>query len=735
MDELNELFRLASEMVNHTSKSLFVTGKAGTGKTTFLRYVKENTAKNTIVAAPTGVAAINAGGTTLHSLFQLPLEPFIPNREGGRPSNIFRINKSKIDMLVELELLVIDEVSMLRADILDAVDFSLRHFRRSDSPFGGVQMLYIGDMFQLPPVVKDYERGMLAEHYKSPFFFHSKALMRSPPVYIEFKKIYRQNEQSFIDILNKIRNGAITAEELAVLNRRYNPGFGIPKDKNYVVLSTHNYLADRINKAEMDKLRGEEKIFTGTIKGTFSETSYPTDIELRVKIGAQVMFIRNDSERRYYNGKIGIVTGFDDKSILVLPEGSDMEIEVASEVWKNVRYTLNKEKNTIEEEELGSFEQFPIRPAWAITIHKSQGLTFERAIIDAGQAFAAGQVYVALSRCTSLEGIVLYSMITPESIKTDHEVMEFAKKEKNTDEINRILSVERPKYLRRKLLDAFDWVPAANLSASFLSLVTNGAFPDKEASYRLAADIKTKIREQEDVAAKFREQLNRLIDKTEKTGDSSELKDRTQKAAKYFYGELTRNVISPLDSLLDFLARMSRVKQYYMELKSIVEGFENFAARLKRLRYGDIPLTEGMEFEADKPKKADDGKPKKADDEKPKKKSAKPKPEKGSSQRVSLEMLRSGKSIAEIAEERALTRGTIEGHLNVFVLDGEVAIEEIVSDEKIKVILPLVDGMDELSTLSEIKQALGDSFSYGEIRAVLNHSIYTKKIKNQHESS
>ena len=734
MDELNELFRLASDLVNFTSKSLFVTGKAGTGKTTFLRYIKENTAKKAIVAAPTGVAAINAGGTTLHSLFQLPLEPFIPTGEGGRLSNLFKINKSKIDMLRELELLVIDEVSMLRADILDAVDFSLRHFRRNDSPFGGVQMLYIGDMFQLPPVVKEFDRSLLERYYRSPFFFHSKALVRSPPVYIEFKKIYRQNEQSFIDILNKIRNGAITAEELTVLNQRYDPGFGIPKDKNYVVLSTHNYLADRINKAEMDKLRGEEKTFSGTIKGNFSETSYPTDIELRLKIGAQVMFIRNDSERRYYNGKIGVVTGFEDKSVLVLPEGADTEIEVVPEVWKNVKYTLNKEKNTIDEEELGSFEQFPIRPAWAITIHKSQGLTFERAIIDAGQAFAAGQVYVALSRCTSLEGIVLYSRITPESIRTDPEVMEFAKREKNTDEINRILSVERPKYLRQKLLDVFDWQIAVNLGSSFMSLVSNGAFPDKEKSCSLATDIKTKLREQEDVVVKFRDQLKRLMDKTEKTGDCSELKERTRKAATYFHGELTRNVILPLNSLLVFLLRMSRVKQYYMELKSIVDGFEHFASRLKSIRYGDVLLTEDLMFEDEKPVRYEsdgqnnsDGAKLNREEAKQKKKDAKPKPERGFSQRVSLEMLREGKSIDEIAEERSLARSTIEGHLNVFVLDGDVDVSKIVSEEKIKVILPLVEGMDEISTLSEVKQALGDNYSFGEIRAVLNHSIFMKK--------
>ena len=711
VDNFNEIFQLASELIRFTERSLFLTGKAGTGKTTFLHHIRENISKNTVVAAPTGVAAINAGGITLHSLFQLPFEPYVPDGKHGL-SHYFKLHKNKIDMLRELELLVIDEVSMLRADVLDSIDYVLRHYRHSDQPFGGVQMLYIGDMFQLPPVVKFDEWDILGKYYPSPFFFHAKAIEKSQPLYIELKKIYRQNEQYFIDILNKIRNNNIAPDELDFLNKLYNPTFEPPKDKSYVILSTHNYKADVINNAELAKLRSKEYVYRAVVNANFPESSYPTESELRLKEGSQIMFIKNDSgdERRYYNGKLGTVSKLETDKIFVELEQSKTIIEVTREKWTNIKYSLDKENGKIIEDELGSFTQFPIRPAWAITIHKSQGLTFERAVIDAGQAFASGQVYVALSRCTTFSGIVLLSKITPSGIKTDPEVIEFARREKTTNEIRHILEVERPKYLRKALINTFDWMPLLELSNAFLNLVAERTQPKHEEAQDIALNIKTIVWKQSGVAEKFKDQLNRLLTAVEQTGETAQLKERMQKAVIYFHKDLLDSVIVPLDRHIEDLKKISKVKQYRQAVTEIRNGFDAFLARLKSVQYGEILLTEGMVFEevarpVPEPSKPSGGK----------------QPEKGSSHRISLEMFKSGKTIDEIALERNLSHTTIEGHLASFISTGEIGITELVPEEKVKVIAPLLENMHVLSAISEVKNQLGKNYSYSEIRAVLYH--------------
>ncbi|MDR2423142.1 MAG: helix-turn-helix domain-containing protein [Prevotellaceae bacterium] len=741
VDEFNDIFQLAAELVKFTERSLFLTGKAGTGKTTFLHHIRENISKNVIVAAPTGVAAINAGGTTLHSLFQLPFEPHIPDGQHS-PAHYFKLHKNKIDMLRELELLIIDEVSMLRADLLDAIDYVLRHYRHSDQPFGGVQMLYIGDMFQLPPVVKSDEWNILGKYYHSPFFFHAKAIEKSPPLYIELKKIYRQNEQHFIDILNKIRNNHIAASELDFLNTLYNPAFELPKDEKYIILSTHNYKADVINNAELGKLPSKEHVYRAIVESNFPESSYPTDFELKLKQDAQIMFVKNDSgdDRRYYNGKLGTVVKLETDKITVELEQSHTLIEVTREKWTNIKYSLDRESGKILEDELGSFTQFPIRPAWAITIHKSQGLTFERAVIDAGQAFASGQVYVALSRCTTFAGIVLLSKITPAGIKTDPEVIEFARREQTMNEIRHILDVERPKYLRKALTNIFDWTPLLDLSNALLNLVAERTLPNREAAQDLALNIKTTVWNQSGVAEKFKDQLNRLLNTAESTGNVAPLKERMQKAALYFYRDLKDIVITPLDKHLADLKKVSKVKQYQQAVTEIRNGFASFVTRLKNIEYGSVSLTEGIVFDEPKPA-AEQSNPKTEpakrfpEQSRPKTEPAKrfpeqsrPKtgkqPEKGASHRISLEMFKEGKTIDEIAAERTLSPTTIEGHLASFVSTGEIDIKELVPEEKIKVIAPLLENLDIMSSISEVKNQLGSNYSYGEIRAVL---YYVKK--------
>jgi hypothetical protein len=422
--EHNEIFDLAYRFVTETNENIFLTGKAGTGKTTFLKYLKDNSTKNIIVAAPTGVAAINAGGVTLHSLFQLPFHPFLPTKN-SREELLAKIrhNRQRQQLLRKMELLVIDEISMVRCDVMDAIDTILKHVRRNyHLPFGGVQLLCIGDLHQLPPVAENHEWNILNEYYESPFFFDSLAVKEQSPLLIELDKIYRQKEESFVRLLNKVRNNHMNADDFEDLHLRYHPTFRPERDEKYITLTSHNKQADQINEQELYKLDAASFTYEATVENDFPENMYPVEFELNLKEGAQVMFLKNDLvQKRYYNGKIGVVKLLSKDKIIVDCDGT--EIEVGKETWENSRYSLNRADGKLEQETLGTFTQYPLRLAWAITIHKSQGLTFEKVMIDAGAAFSSGQVYVALSRCTSLAGIVLLSKIEPTAIHSNENVI------------------------------------------------------------------------------------------------------------------------------------------------------------------------------------------------------------------------------------------------------------------------------------------------------------------------
>ncbi|MEO6220737.1 MAG: helix-turn-helix domain-containing protein [Ginsengibacter sp.] len=422
--ERHEIFNLAYRFVTETSENIFLTGKAGTGKTTFLKYLKENCSKNIVVAAPTGVAAINAGGVTLHSLFQLPFHPFLPtkNNKDELLAKI-RFNKQRQQLLRKVELLVIDEISMVRCDTLDSIDTILKSVRRRhDTPFGGVQLLCIGDLFQLPPVAQRHEWSILQEYYSSPFFFDSIVIKEQMPLLIELNKIYRQKEDSFVELLNKVRNNNMNPDDFDDLHLRYNPSFRPSPEQKFITLTSHNNQADLINSRELHKLLSPSYKYEAIIEDDFPENNYPAEGTLVLKAGAQVMFLKNDLvSNRYFNGKIGVVKSLDDEEIIVECDGT--EISVSMETWENSRYVLNRSDGKLEQETLGTFSQFPLRLAWAITIHKSQGLTFEKVMIDAGAAFSSGQVYVALSRCTSLGGIVLLSKIPAAAIYSNDNVV------------------------------------------------------------------------------------------------------------------------------------------------------------------------------------------------------------------------------------------------------------------------------------------------------------------------
>jgi PIF1-like helicase/helix-turn-helix protein/HRDC domain-containing protein len=547
IDNSNEMFLLATNLVNESCRNIFLTGKAGTGKTTFLKYIRENCVKQTAVVAPTGVAAINAGGATIHSFFQLPLSPFIPEAKGFMQNNDavnkhsllgrMRVNNEKRKIFQQLELLIIDEISMVRCDTLDAIDTVLKHFRnRNSEPFGGVQVLLIGDMFQLPPIIPDEEWKMLSQFYKSQYFFESHVMQQSPPVYIEFKKIYRQTDNTFIQLLNEVRHSNVSDEGMNLLNTRYDPWFELNGNDGYIFLTTHNYKSDNTNAGELSKLKGKSFSFKAEIKGEFSEKAFPADELLQLKIGAQVMFIKNDKEKvkRYFNGKIGTVTKIEDDKIFVECNDNDKEIEVSKETWENIRYTVNKTTQQLEEEVIGSFMQFPLRLAWAITIHKSQGLTFDKAVIDAGQAFAPGQVYVALSRCTSLQGIILKSLITPQSLHTDKKIIQFSESNTTEEQLKKELLQSKKQYQQNIISSLFDLSVTENQYKEFKKIVKDNAAAFNENLLNWVDELQNKLSALKTIAEKFKLQLNKFFAEEKLPEENDLLQQRIIAASDYF---------------------------------------------------------------------------------------------------------------------------------------------------------------------------------------------------------
>ena len=454
-----DIYQIVEQYIKNTNQSIFLTGKAGTGKTTLLQKIQQTSTKQIIVAAPTGVAAINAGGTTLHSLFQLPFTPFLPTEEMQKQLiSTIQMRKQRRRVIHQMDLLIIDEVSMVRADLLDAIDTLLRHIRyRPNTPFGGVQLLLIGDLFQLAPVIKESEWKLLKPHYKGIYFFHSKAFQQLNILHLELNKIFRQQDKTFIQILNKVRNNQLTTQELQTLNQRYQPNFK-NKEKNYhIILTTHNAKADEINNQKMDEIWSKKYTYQAKIEGDFPEKNYPTEAKLILKKGARVMFVKNDNQqpRQFYNGQIGKITNISHQTITVESEGQ--KIEVKPMEWENIHYETEENTRTIKEKIIGTFKQYPLRLAWAITIHKSQGLTFDKILIDAEAAFAYGQVYVALSRCKSLEGIILMSPINTHSLENDKDILAFEQTKTPTENIQQILKKEENNYLLQLTYSIFDF--------------------------------------------------------------------------------------------------------------------------------------------------------------------------------------------------------------------------------------------------------------------------------------
>ena len=555
-------YRLAMSLVEETGQNVFLTGRAGTGKTTFLRELRRRSVKRMLVLAPTGIAAINAGGVTLHSFFQLPFGLYLP---GYHRKNRFRIGKDKIELMQKMELMVIDEVSMLRSDLLDEVSSLLQKYRRDRRPFGGVQLLLIGDLQQLAPVVKDAEWTEMKAYYASPYFFDSAALKTAGFLTVELKHVYRQKDRDFIGILEKIRQGVLDKETWERLSSRYIPGFMPPDNEGYVILTTHNYQADKINDANVEALPGIFSVYQAEISGNFPEGSFPTWQTLRFKPGSQVMFVKNDAQHRFYNGKIGRISRCESDGVWVRSE--DNEIKVMPEKWENVRYTIDAETKEIREISEGSFSQLPLKPAWAITIHKSQGLTFDKVVVDAGRAFAHGQVYVALSRCRSLEGLVLRSPLSQEALAGDRQIEDFLH---HAEVPCGKLQLDKFKedYRFRLLSEQFDFSAIEKL---FQNLRLVAAKSLRKMYPRLTEDIA----EAEDrfeleiyrVGENFFKELCRL-----RQASPEQRADRYRKAANYFSGRL-QEIVGPL---------LPRLK-VDAEAAAVTKKLQALQAEMKRL--------------------------------------------------------------------------------------------------------------------------------------------------------
>ena len=533
---VNQKLDFVEELVLYTDSHIFLTGKAGTGKTTFLKNLPLKTYKRMVVVAPTGVAAINAGGQTIHSFFQLPFGPLPPNAS-TITAQLHRMKKQKLNLMCSLDLLIIDEISMVRADVLDAIDAVLRRVRRSQKPFGGVQLLMIGDVHQLSPVAKPEEWEVLSPYYDTPYFFGSQVLRKAPYVCVELEHIYRQHDDDFITLLNKVRNNRMDADCVRVLNTRFKPNFKPKDNEGYITLTTHNYQADQINESKLEAINEKLLKFKAVVHGSFPENTYPTKEELELKVGAQVMFVKNDPnpEKAFFNGKIGRLVDYDEDEGTLTVESEGEHITVPRLKWQNMEYTINAENQEIEENEIGSFTQIPLRLAWAVTIHKSQGLTFDKVIVDAGQAFAHGQVYVALSRCTSLEGLVLKTHITSNALVNDYSVDQFVEHIPEKEPTQEKVDALRHDYELETMLELINFDGIYKDFGKLMKVIYDNDTLFEHSLIQELSQRRNKIHEELcSVGIKFESQIRNLHDKTPSCEQNPTLQERLTKGVAYF---------------------------------------------------------------------------------------------------------------------------------------------------------------------------------------------------------
>ena len=742
------------DFVNQTHRSIFLTGKAGTGKTTLLHQIIASTYKNVMVAAPTGIAALNAKGVTLHSLFQLPITTFIPstavdislaeNMNVVTPKTLMqrqKMNAYKRRTLRKLELLIIDEVSMLRADTLDMINTVLKSVRGSSAPFGGVQVLFIGDLLQLPPVVKPQEWELLQRYYKGIFFFHSKVIEENPPLYLELEKVYRQSDTNFVKILNHLRNNEISKEDMQALQPYIRPSFRPQHNDGYITLTTHNYKADQINAAAFASIKGKEFHYQAQVKGDFPEYLYPLDVQLSLKVGAQVMFVKNDLEvpKRYYNGKIGEVVYLSEEEIRVKLADEDTVIEVSTYEWENVRYKSKSESEEIEQEVLGTFVQYPLRLAWAITVHKSQGLTFDKAVIDLEDVFTSGQAYVALSRLRSLDGLVLLSPFQDKELHTSLDIINYATQKAAPESLEGILSEDKKEFLEKELLRAFSWFEVATQWKIHANSYKAETGKSLKSQFHTWAVEQSKACDAIIVhSEKFLKQLRSIL--ATPNYDLSFLMERFEKAYEYFFPLWERIAFDTFYTHFQ-INNKKQVKTFSEELTALEDMVIELIVRLLKDR---IIFTSLLEKQSNDWKKTDfdransyrerllekvlqqwrdntlSGKLMEAPVE-----IAQPKEKKKriSTYEQTLLLWQQHKSIPQIAAERKIHERTIYDHMARLVGEGKIEVTELLSTDEIST-LEAAFAQSSEDTLTTIREIVGEEYPWETLK--IFKAYYTK---------
>lgn len=734
------------QFINQTNRSVFLTGKAGTGKTTLLKEIIQTTHKNCVVVAPTGIAALNAGGVTIHSMFQLPFGGFLPDNSVAQFNENskfesratlrrhFKMSGLKKAVIRNMELLIVDEVSMLRSDLLDAMDFMLQSVRKRNQPFGGVQVLFIGDLLQLPPVIRDDEWRVLRNYYTGKFFFHAHVVQQNPPLYIELSKIFRQTDDRFISVLNNLRNNTITQNDISILNEFVKPNFDLKANKGYITLTTHNAKADSINQQSLQDLEGNSRIYKAEVIDDFPDKIYPIEEKLELKVGAQVMFIKNDLsfEKKFFNGKMGIIQSLSEREIWVHFPDENKSIEVEKYEWQNIRYTVNENTKEIEEEVLGTFVHYPIKLAWAITVHKSQGLTFDKAALDVSQVFLPGQAYVALSRLRSLNGLILLSPLQMNGISNDQDVMNYSENKASTEFLEKTLQKDTKDFVLNFLISSFDWT---DLSQEWRN-------------HRFTYNEKSEISEKSKHsiwAKKCADEMEKLIDPSQKFilqlrklfAENPDLKfvnDRIQAAFNYFLLPMD-NLVYEILFKLEEVKRIKKVKAYYDELLVLEELQIKAVLRLMKAKLMIEILVKGetiskeklssdeikyyrinkmetvtQEFKKVKITLIDE----EEDIDRYAKKEKKKEPKKSTIQET-FELWQQQLSVAEIASIRKLTEQTIGGHLAKLIEAKSIKISEVLPEDKIMELAEAFKGF-EGNSVTELKEKYGEKFSWDELK-------------------
>ncbi len=749
MQTISEAAQFTLKFINQTNRSLFLTGKAGTGKTTLLKEIIKTTHKNTVVVAPTGIAALNAGGVTIHSMFQLPFGGFIPDNSAPHFSgNVkfetkstlvrhFKMSGLKKSVIRNMELMIIDEVSMLRADLLDAIDFMMQSVRKKKVPFGGVQVLFIGDLLQLPPVIRDEEWSTLRKYYNGKFFFHSHVIQQNPPLYIELSKIFRQSDDAFISILNNLRNNQISTDDIAVLNQYVKPNFDLNKNKGYIILTTHNAKADATNAKALDDLEGKLMTFNPEIVDDFPDKIYPIEHNLQLKVGAQIMFVKNDPsfEKKYFNGKMGFIKSLSSNEILVHFPDENLTIEVEKYEWQNIRYKVNEMTKEIDEEVLGTFVHYPIKLAWAITVHKSQGLTFDKAALDVSQVFLPGQAYVALSRLRSLKGLILLSPLLMNGISNDQDVMDYSLNKASEEALAESLQQDTKKYLHNFLKATFDWSDLAQEWRNHQFSYNEKSEVSEKSKHAVWAKKQAEsIGEVLDPSRKFLSQLDKLF--VADNFDINLISERIHAAYNYFFVTMDCAVYDILWKIEE-VKRAKKAKAYYDELVLLEEMQIKAVFQLMKAKLLINTVADGAqiskenltsnEIKSYRNKKITEIQTKFKElnitiveddvdvNRYTKKKSSKTATPKKSTTQETHELWLQSNSINEIASIRKLTPQTIYGHFAKLIEAGQVQLQDVMPEDKIEA-LTLIFKKFKGESLNELMEAHGDKFTWNDMR-------------------